>query len=97
MVGYLGLPPPEYIQRSEANPNVFNAEGQWKGAGGTEMPPLFFGKINHNLGWKGERAISQLCAICVTMAIREAKFRIRSTTTSLDGRRDTIIKQVAEW
>lgn len=28
MVGYIGLPPPEYIQRSDVTGNVFDAEGQ---------------------------------------------------------------------
>ncbi|TID23316.1 non-specific serine/threonine protein kinase [Venturia nashicola] len=40
MVAYLGLPPLEYIQRSEITKKVFDEEGRWKAAGGTVVPPL---------------------------------------------------------
>ncbi|EUC50082.1 hypothetical protein COCMIDRAFT_83008 [Bipolaris oryzae ATCC 44560] len=40
MVAYLGLPPLEYIQRSEITKKVFNEQGRWTGAGGTVVPQL---------------------------------------------------------
>ncbi|KAF2004736.1 non-specific serine/threonine protein kinase [Amniculicola lignicola CBS 123094] len=40
MVAYLGLPYPEYIQRSEITKKVFDEQGRWKGAGGTVVPQL---------------------------------------------------------
>ncbi|KAJ8131233.1 hypothetical protein O1611_g2390 [Lasiodiplodia mahajangana] len=40
MVAYLGLPPLEYIQRSEITRKVFNEQGRWEGAGGTVIPQL---------------------------------------------------------
>ncbi|KAF2243251.1 kinase-like protein [Trematosphaeria pertusa] len=40
MVAYLGLPPLQYIPRSEITKKVFNEQGRWKGAGGTVVPQL---------------------------------------------------------
>ncbi|KAG9778281.1 hypothetical protein KCU88_g4302, partial [Aureobasidium melanogenum] len=40
MVGYLGLPPLEYVQRSEVTRKVFDEQGRWKGAGGVDVPLL---------------------------------------------------------
>ncbi|MCJ1367849.1 hypothetical protein MMC16_006985 [Acarospora aff. strigata] len=40
MVAYLGLPPFEYMQRSEITKKVFDEQGGWKGAGGTVVPQL---------------------------------------------------------
>ncbi|RMZ87471.1 hypothetical protein DV736_g5300, partial [Chaetothyriales sp. CBS 134916] len=40
MVGYLGTPPFEYIERSEVTKNVFDEQGHWKGAGGVDVPRL---------------------------------------------------------
>ncbi|KND89237.1 Serine/threonine-protein kinase SRPK [Tolypocladium ophioglossoides CBS 100239] len=39
MVGYLGLPPRKYLQRSEITKNVFD-QGRWKGAGGVAIPQV---------------------------------------------------------
>ncbi|KAE9972697.1 hypothetical protein EG328_004838 [Venturia inaequalis] len=38
MIAYLGLPPLDYIQRSEITKRVFDEEGRWKAAGGTVVP-----------------------------------------------------------
>ncbi|TWU72294.1 hypothetical protein ED733_003630 [Metarhizium rileyi] len=37
MVSYIGLPPLEYIDRSAVTKNVFDDNGQWKGAGGATI------------------------------------------------------------
>ncbi|RMD41700.1 hypothetical protein DV735_g3437, partial [Chaetothyriales sp. CBS 134920] len=38
MVGYLGMPPLEYLRRSEVTKNVFDDQGCWKGTGGVNVP-----------------------------------------------------------
>ncbi|KAL6241102.1 hypothetical protein RBB50_012006 [Rhinocladiella similis] len=40
MVGYLGTPPLEYLCRSKVTNNVFDDQGQWKNAGGVEVPDM---------------------------------------------------------
>ncbi|KIW19693.1 hypothetical protein PV08_00267 [Exophiala spinifera] len=52
MVGYLGLPPLEYIQRSEVTSKVFDEEGHWKRAGGVDVPLLSL--ESSEKGLKGE-------------------------------------------
>ncbi|RMY84617.1 hypothetical protein D0864_07513 [Hortaea werneckii] len=40
MMAYIGTPPPlGYLQRSQVTSRVFDEKGQWKNAGGVEIPP----------------------------------------------------------
>ncbi|PSN70833.1 kinase-like protein [Corynespora cassiicola Philippines] len=64
MVAYLGLPPSEYIHRSETTDKVFDKNGHSKGAGGVIIPPLsldgeskrlFLDFIKSMLGWLSEK------------------------------------------
>ncbi|WPG99531.1 Hypothetical protein R9X50_00234600 [Acrodontium crateriforme] len=40
MVGYLGVPPLEYLRHSKVTNNVFDEKGHWKSAGGVAVPEM---------------------------------------------------------
>ncbi|RMZ81404.1 hypothetical protein DV738_g2284, partial [Chaetothyriales sp. CBS 135597] len=62
MVGYLGIPPLEYLQRSEVTKNVFDEQGRWKRAGGVDVPLLSLEEAEEVLDGDNKEQFLSFCA-----------------------------------
>ncbi|PYH39103.1 kinase domain protein [Aspergillus neoniger CBS 115656] len=59
MVGFLGLPPLSFIDRSRETRNVFTDDGKWLGAGGVTIPATSLEEIEENLSGKNQELFLQ--------------------------------------
>ncbi|RAK91960.1 kinase domain protein [Aspergillus costaricaensis CBS 115574] len=60
MVGFLGLPPLAFIERSRETRNVFTDDGKWLGAGGVTIPTTSLEETEENLGGKNQELFLQM-------------------------------------
>ncbi|OAG39067.1 hypothetical protein AYO21_06787 [Fonsecaea monophora] len=73
MVGYLGFPPLEYLQRSEVTQKVFDEQGRWKGAGGVDIPSHSLEESENGLSGENKQRFLKFVRSMLTWVPEERK------------------------